>query len=202
MAESKKEMKSFLIKKWKSWHNTQHSNNKDHGIWPHHFMANNWGNNGNNDRFYFLGLQNYFRWWLQPWNERHLLLGRKSITKLDSKLKVRDITLPTKVCVVNAMIFPVAMQRCESWIIKKAEQWRIDALELQCCIWLDCPLDCKIKPSNPKGNQTWLLPWIFIGGTDAEAEVPILWPPHMKSWLTGKESLILGKKVWRRRRGW
>ena len=67
MAESKEELKSLLMKvrEWKSWLKTQHSKNEDHGIWPHHFMANRWGNGGNSDSIYFLGLQNHCRWYLQ-----------------------------------------------------------------------------------------------------------------------------------------
>ena len=71
MAESEEELKSILMKvrgEWKSWLKTQHSENSDHGNWSHHVMANRWGNNGNSDRLYFLGLQNHCRWWLQPWN--------------------------------------------------------------------------------------------------------------------------------------
>ena len=72
MAESEEELKSLLIEsergEWKSWLKTQHSENKDHSIWSHHFMANRWGNNGNNEIFYFGRLQNNWRWWLQPWN--------------------------------------------------------------------------------------------------------------------------------------
>ena len=65
--------------------------------WSHRFMANRWGNNGNSDRLYFLGLQNHCGWWLQPWNlKKHLLLGRKTMTNLDSILKIRGITLPTR----------------------------------------------------------------------------------------------------------
>ena len=114
-----------------------------------------------------------------------LLLGRKAMTNWDSVLKRRNITLPTKVHIVKAMVFPLVMYGCESYIIKKAEQWRIDAFEL----WLlkttrESPLDCKeIKPVNPKGNQSW----IFIGRTDAEAEAPILWPPDVKCQLNGKD---------------
>ena len=81
---------------------------------------------------YFYGLQNHCRWWLQPWNEK-ILLGRKVMTKLDSILKSWDIPLPTKVHLVKAMVFPVVMYGCESWTIKKAEHWRIDAFELWCC---------------------------------------------------------------------
>ena len=65
--------------------------------------------------------------------KRHLLLGRKVMTNLDSILKSRDVTLPTKVCLVKAMVFPVVMYGCESWTIKKAEHGRIDAFELWCC---------------------------------------------------------------------
>ena len=93
-------------------------------------MANKWGNNGNSDRLYFGGLQNHCRWWLQPWNKRCLLLGRKVMTNLDSILKSRDITLPTEVHLVKAMVFPVVMYGYESWTIKKAESQRIDAFEL------------------------------------------------------------------------
>ena len=64
--------------------------------------------------------------------KRHLLLGRKAMSNLDSILKSRDITLPTKVCLVKAMVFPVVMYRCESWTVKKAEHQRIDAVELWC----------------------------------------------------------------------
>ena len=95
-------------------------------------MANKWGNNGNSDRFYFLGLQNHCRWWLQPWIKRLLHLGRKSMTNLDRILKSRDIIMPTKVHLVKAMAFPVVMYGCESWTVKKAEHQRIDAFELWC----------------------------------------------------------------------
>ena len=104
--------------------------------------------------------------------KRLLLLGRKAMTNLDSILKSRDITLPTKVCIIKAMVFPVIMYGCESWTIKKAECWRIDAFELWC--WektLESPLDCKeIQPVNPKRNQSQ----IFIGRTDTEPEAPKL----------------------------
>ena len=113
---------------WKSWIKIQHSKNENHCIWPHHFMANRWGKN---ERLYFFGLQNHCRWWLQPWKS-FLLLGRKVMNNLDSILKSRDVTLPTKVCQVKAMIFPVVKYRCESWTIKKAECQRIDAFELWC----------------------------------------------------------------------
>ena len=115
---------------------------------------------------------------------RRLLLGRKLMTNQDSILKSRDITSPTKVCLVKAMVFPVVMYGCESWTIKS---W----VQKNWCFWtvvlektLENPLDCKeIQPDHPKGDQSW----VFIGRTDIEAETPILWPPHAKSWLIGKD---------------
>ena len=85
---------------------------------------------GNSNRFYFLGLQNHCRRWLQPQIKRHLLPGRKAMTNLDSILKRRDITLPTNVWIVKPMVSPVVMYRCESWTIKKAEHRRTDVFEL------------------------------------------------------------------------
>ena len=106
------------------------------------------------------------------------------MTNLDSIFKSRDITLPTKVCLVKAIFFPVVLYKCESWTIKKAECRRIDAFELWCWRRLLSPLDFKeIQPVHPKGNE----PWIFIGRTDAEAETPILWPVDVKNWLIGKD---------------
>ena len=104
--------------------------------------------------------------------KRRLLLGRKVMTNLDSILKSRDITLPTKVRLVKAMVFPVIMYGCGSWTVKKAERRRIDALEPWC--WrrlLESPLDCKeTQPVHSEGDQSW----VFFGRTDAEAETPIL----------------------------
>ena len=110
--------------------------------------------------------------------KRCLLLGRKAMTNLDSLLKSRVIILPTKVRLVKAMVFPVVMYGCESWTVKKTERQRIDAFELWCWGRLLSPLDCKeSQPVHSKGDQ----PWDFFGGNDAEAETPVLWPPHVKS---------------------
>ena len=95
-------------------------------------MANTWGNNGNCDRLYFGGLQNHCNGDFSHEIKRHLLFGRKIMTNLDSILKSRDITLPTKVHLVKAMVFPVVMYECETSTIKKAEHQRIDAFELWC----------------------------------------------------------------------
>ena len=111
--------------------------------------------------------------------KRCLLLGRKVMSNLDSIFKSRDITLPTKVHLDKAMVFPVVMYGCESWTVKKAEHRTIDAFELWC--WrrlLRVPWNCKeVPPVHPKGDKSW----VFIGRIDAEAETPILWPPHAKS---------------------
>ena len=126
--------------------------------------------------------------------KRRLLLGRKVMANLNSILKSRDITLPTKVHLVKAMVFPVVMYGCESWTVKKAECRRTDAFELWCWRRLfRSPLDCKeIQPVHSEGDQ----PWDFFGRNDAKAETPVLWPPHAKSWL------MLGGIGGRRRRGW
>ena len=117
--------------------------------------------------------------------KRPLLLGRKVMTNLDSIFKSRDITLPTKVLLVKAMVFPVVMYGCESWTVKSwaPKNW---------CFWtvvlkksLKSPLDCKeIQPVHCNGDRSW----VFFGRNDAKAETPVLRPPHVKSWLIGKDS--------------
>ena len=117
--------------------------------------------------------------------KRRLLLGRKALTKPDSTLKSRDITLPKK---------GLSSQRC-GFSSSHVWMWELDYKESWApknwCFWtvvlekpLLSPLDCKeIQPVHPKGNQSW----IFIGRTDAEAETPILWLPNAKNWLIGKD---------------
>ena len=95
-------------------------------------MGNRWGHSGNSVRFYFGGLQNHCRWWLQPWNEKTLTPWKKSYDQPRQHIKSSDITLPTKVCLVKAIVFPVIMYGCESWTMKKAECQRTDAFELWC----------------------------------------------------------------------
>ena len=114
---------------------------------------------------------------LAPWTKRY--------DQPRQHVKKWRYCLLTKVCLAKAMVFPLVMYGCESWTIKKAERWRIDAsaaVVLQKT--LESPLDCKeIKPVNPKENQSW----IFIGRTDAKAETPILWLPDVKNWLIWKD---------------
>ena len=98
------------------------------------------------------------------------------MTNLDSIFKSRDITLPTKVRLVKAMVFPVVMCGCESWTVKKAECQRTDAFELWCWKRL-----LRVPWTARRSNQSMLKEIMFIGRTDAKAETPILWPPHAKS---------------------
>ena len=115
--------------------------------------------------------------------KRHLLLGRKVMTNLDSILKSRDITLLTKVRLVKAMVFPVVMYGCESWTVKKAERRRIDAFELWCWRRLQ-----RVPWTARRSNQSirkevspFEFERVFSGRNDAKAETPVLWPPHAKS---------------------
>ena len=129
------ELKSLLMKvkeeSKKSWLKAQHSKNKDHGIWFHHFIANRWGEK-------WKQWQILFSWALKHGSDcsqeikRCLLLGRRAMTNLCSILKSRDITLLTKVHIIKALVFPVVIYGYESWTIKKAECQRIDAFELWC----------------------------------------------------------------------
>ena len=160
-------------------------------------MAKGWGNNGNSERLYFFELQNHCRWWCSHEIKRYLLLEGKAMTDLDSILRSRDLTLPTKVRLVKAVVFPVVMYGCESdhkegWALKNWYFWTM-MLEKT----LENPLDCReIKLVNPKGNQSW----IFIGRTDAEAEAPLLLPPDAKSWLIRKDP-DAGKDCRRKEKG-
>ena len=129
--------------------------------------------------------------------KRRLLLGRKAMTNLDSILKSRDITLPTKVCLVKAVVFPVVMYGCESWAIKKADCRRIDAFELWCWRRL-----LRVPWTARRSNQSILKeisPEYSCGRTDAEAETLIIWPPNVKNWLIWKDPDA--GKDWRREKG-
>ena len=129
--------------------------------------------------------------------KRHLLLGRKAMTHLDSTLKNGDITLPTKVCLVKAMVF--SNNHVWMWVLNQKESWVLK----NWCFWtvvlentLESPLDCKeIQPVHPKRNQSW----IFIGRTDAEAKAPTLWLPDAKNWLISKDPDA--GKYWRQEKG-
>ena len=149
-------------------------------------MANRWGTSETVWEFIFWGSKITADGDCNHEIKRRLLLGRTVMTNLDSIFKSRDITSPTKVCLVKAVVCPVVMYGCESWTMKKAERWKIDAFELWC--WrrlLRVPWTARrSKPVHSEGDQ----PWDFFGRNDAKAETPVIWPPHVKSWLIGKDS--------------
>ena len=197
MAESEEELKNLFFAsskepldeseggEWKSWLKTQHSETKITASGPITPRQVD-GEIMETVRYViFLGSKITADGDCSHEIKRRLLLGRNVMTNLDSILKSRDITSLTKIHLVQAMVFPVVMYVCESWTLKKAEHWRIDAFELWCWRRLESPLKCQeIKPVNPEGNESW----IFIERTDAEIEPPILWPPDAKSQLIGKDS--------------
>ena len=117
--------------------------------------------------------------------KRCLLLGRKVMTNLDSLLKSRDITLPTKVRLVKTIVFPVVLYGCESWTIKKAEHWRIDAFELWCCRRL-----LRVPWTAGRSNQSILKeisPGCSLEGLMLKLKLQYFWVPDVKSWLIGKD---------------
>ena len=172
-----------------------------HGICSQHFMAYRWGNSGNSVRLYFFRLQNHCRWWLQSWNKK-TLLGRKVMTKPESILKNRDITLPTKIHLVKAMVFPVVMYGCESWTVKKAECRKIDAFELWCWRWL-----LRVRWTARRSNRPILKeisPGCSLEGLILKLKLQYF--GHLM-WRTDsfEKTLMLGKIEGRRRgddRGW
>ena len=171
----------------------QRNCHSSHGIRSHHFMGNRCRNSV---RLYFFGLQNHCRCDCSQEIKRCLLLGRKVLSNLVNIFKSRDITLLTMVRLVKAVVFLVIMYGCESWTMKKAEHQRIDAFELRCWRRL-----LKVPWTARRSNQSILKePWVFFGRNDANAETPVLWPPHAKSRLIGKDS-NLGGIGGRRRRG-
>ena len=179
MAESKEEIKSLLIKvkeeEGKIWLKTQHSKDKDHAIWSHHFLANRQRNNRNSDRLYFLGLQNHCRWWLQAWNLKMLSPWKKSYDQPRQYIKKQRQYFANKG--PSSQGYGFSGSHVWMWELDYKESWAPKNL----CFWtmvmektLESSSDCeKIKPVHPKGNQSW----VFIGRTEA----PILWPPDAKS---------------------
>ena len=149
-------------------------------------MANRWGNNGNSDRLYFLGLQNNYKWWIQPWNWKTRAPWKKSYDQPRQHIKKQRHYFADK----NLSSQSYGFSSSHVWM------WELDYKEIWApknwYFWTmvlektrESPLDCKeIQPVHPKGDQSWL----FIGRMDVEAETPILWPPHAKSWLIGKDS--------------
>ena len=160
-------------------------------------MGNRWGNSGNSVRLYFLGSKITAD--CSHEIKRRLLLGRKVITSLDSILKSRDITLPTKVCLLKAIVFPVVMYGYESWTVKKAERWRIDALELWCWRRL-----LRVPWTARRSNQSTLKeisPGCSLEGMMLKLKlqyfVHLMWRVDSL-----EKTLMLGGIGGRRRRGW
>ena len=168
-----------------AWNST--SENQDPGIWSHHSMANKRGKSGSSDRFYFIGLQNHCRQSLQPGSSKTFAPWKENYDK-DKPRQCRK---------KQRHHFATKGSYSQSYGFSSSHVWMWELVHEECWApknWcfqtvllektLESPLDCKeIKPVNPKGNQ----PWVFIGRADAEAEVPILWPPDLKSCLMGKD---------------
>ena len=146
-------------------------------------MANRWGNNGNSDRLYFLGLQNHCRWWLLPWNQKMLASWKKNYDQLRQHIKNQSHYFAGKGLSSQTSVF--FSSHVWMWELDYKENWMPKNL----CLWtavlmktLESPMDYKeIQPDNPEGNQSW----IFTGRADAEA--PILLPPDVKNWLIDKD---------------
>ena len=162
-------------------------------------MGNRWGNNGNSNRLSFGGLQNYCRWWLHHDFKRCLLLGKEVMTNLDSILKSRDITLPTRIHLVKTVVFPVVTYGCESWTLKKADHRRIDAFEPWCWRRL-----LKVPWTEKTSNQSILKeisPEYSLKGLRLKLKVQYF--GHLMQRADSLEkTLTLGKIEGRRRREW
>ena len=161
-------------------------------------MKNRWGNSGYSVRLYFWGLQNHCRWWLQPWNKKMLIPWKKVITNLDSILKIRDISLPTKIHLVMAMVFPEVMYGYESWTINKTEHRRTDTFELWCWRRL-----LRVPWTARRSNQSILKeisPRYSMEGLMLKLKLQYFGP---LMWRTDslEKTLMLGKIEVRRRRG-
>ena len=136
-------------------------------------------------RDYFGGLQNHCRWWMQPWNWKTLAPWKKSDDQPRQYIKKQRITLPTKVHLVKVMVFAIVMDRCESWTVKNAECQKIDAFELWCWRRL-----LRVPSTARRSNQSTLkeiCPGCSLEGLMLKLKLLILWLPHAKSWLTGKD---------------
>ena len=146
-------------------------------------MANKWGNNGNSERLVWGGSKITTDGDCSHEIKRCLLLGRKAMINLDSILKSKEIAKKGP----SSQSYGFSSSHIWMWELDHKEGWETKNWSFLTVVlekMLESPLDSKeIKPVNPKGNQ----PWIFLGRSDAEAEVPILWTPDAKSWLTGKD---------------
>ena len=202
MAESKEEIKSLLMNvrgKWKSWLKTQHSINKDHGIQFHPCMANRWGKSRSINRFYFLGLQNHCRWWLQPWNKMMLASWKKSYDQPTEHIKKQRYHFVNKGPSSQSYGFSSGHYGCESWTIKKAEHQRIDGFEPWCWRRL-----LRVPWTARRSNQS-ILKEISLGCSleGLMLKLKFQYFGHLIRRADSLEkTLMLGKIEGRRRRGW
>ena len=201
MAESEEELKSLLMKvkdEWKSWLKLNIQKTKIMASGPITSWQIDEETMETVREFIFGGSKITADGDCNHEVTRCSLLGKRTMTNLDSAFKSRGITLLTKVCLVKAMVLPVVMYGCECWTIKKAERWRIDAFELWCWRRL-----LRVPRTARRSDQSTLKernqPWVFTGRTDAEGEAPTLWPPNVKSRLTGKDPDA--GKDWRQEKG-
>ena len=149
-------------------------------------MAYRWGNSGNSVRLCFLGLQNHCRWWLQPWNWKMLAPCKKSYDHSRLHIKKQRHYFSNKG--PSSQGYGFSSGHVWMWELDYKENWA----PKNWCFWTvvlektpESPLDCKeIQSVHPKGDQSW----VFFGSNDAKAETPVLWPPHVKNWLIGKDS--------------
>ena len=144
-------------------------------------MGNIWGNHGNSVRLYFSGLQSHCRWWLKPWNLKALTPWKESYDQHRQHIKKQRHFFVNNG--PSSQGYGFSSSHVWMWELDYKERWALK----HWCFWtvvlektLESPLDCKeIQPVHPKGYRSW----VFIGRTDVEAETPIFWPPHVKSWL-------------------
>ena len=173
--------------------------NEYHGIQSHNFMANRWGNNGNSDRLYFLGLQNHCRWWLQPWNEKTLVLWKKSYDKPRQHIQKQRHYFANKGPSSQGYGFSSGHVWCESWTVKKAEHRRIDAFKLWCWRRL-----LRVPWTARSSNQSILKeisPECSLEGLILKLKLQSF--GHlMRRADSFEKTLMLGKIKDRRRRGW
>ena len=162
-------------------------------------MANRWGNNGSSERLLFFWAPKSLQMVTAAMKLRRLLLGRKVMTNIDSTLKSRDITLPTKVCLVKAMVFPVVMYGCESWTIGKAERWRIYAFELWC--WRELLRIPWIAKRSSQSILKEISPEYSLEGLMLKLKLQYF--DHLMRRVDSLDkTLLLGGIEGRRRRGW
>ena len=170
---------------------SENSLGKGNGYPLHHFMANRWGSNGNNERLYFWGLQNHCRWWLQPWNKKMLVPWKKSYDQPREHIRKQRHYFANKGS--SSQSYGFSSSQVWMWELDYKESWMLKnwcSLTVVLEKTLDSPLDCKeIQPVHPKQS------WMFFGSTDVEAETPVLWTPDVKNWFIGKDPDV--GKDWR-----